>query len=115
MLRYITHFQSMQWNTLHQTAGLGESNLLDIPKYVKEGKNGLCYAYVLGKCQGWVCGKYPDGHMPASDISDEFATVLQQVLTAGIELQLTREPPTMQQQFTYNSAGASPKRYKRTA
>ena len=115
MARYITHFRSVQWKTLLQTAGLSEQDLPIIPKYIKEGKNGLCYAYVLGKCQGRVCGKYPEGHAPASEVLDKFAVALKQKLAAGVAHRLATDPPTTPQQFTRNPGGNNPKRYTRTA
>ena len=63
-----------------------------IPKYIKEGKNRLCYAYVLGKCHGQVCGKCPEQHVPALDVLDEFATALQQTLMAGVKCELPTTP-----------------------
>jgi hypothetical protein len=70
---------------LLQTTNITKSNLPILPQYIKDGQNGLCYAYILGKCQGRICGKYPAGHAPVTGIMEAFAMELSQLLTAGIE------------------------------
>jgi hypothetical protein len=115
MSRYITHFRSVQWKTLMQASQVSEGDLPTLPKYMKDGRNGLCYAYVLGKCQGRICGRYPEGHAPATDISDEFAQALCRALATGVEHRLATEPPNSQVHFTRNPGSATSKRYKRTA
>jgi hypothetical protein len=112
MARYITHFRSIQLRSLLRAAGLSEGELPTIPKYMKDGKNTLCYAYVLGKCQGKMCGKSPQGHAPASDIPDTFAKELSGRLRAAVEQRLAMEPPTLQGQY---GGGWQNKRFKRTA
>ena len=102
MAGYITHFRSVQWKALLQELGFNEQDLPTIPKYVKDGRNGLCYAYILGKCHRRVCGKYPEGHAPVSKVLDEFAMALKQKLAAGVAQRLATDPPTMTQQFTRN-------------
>jgi hypothetical protein len=112
MSRYITHFRSVQWKTLLKAATLTEADLRNLPSYVKNGKNTLCYAYILGKCQGKMCGKAPEGHAPASAISDDFAQALCNSLSSAVEHRLSTEPPLTQGQY---SGGYSSKRFKRTA
>jgi hypothetical protein len=112
MSGYITHFRSVQWKTLLKAGKLTEAELPTIPAYVKNGKNTLCYAYILGKCQGKMCGRAPDGHAPASAISDDFAHALCGSLSSAVQHRLATEPPLMQGQY---SGSYSSKRFKRTA
>ena len=112
MSRYITHFRSVQLRSLLRAANLTEADLPALPKYVETGKNGLCYAYVLGKCQGKMCGKAQQGHAPVSDITEDFAKALCGRLGLAVEHWLRTEPPTSPAQY---SGGHSQKRYKRTA
>lgn len=88
-----------RWRTL------AKKNLLVIPKYMVNGRNSLCYAHILGKCQGKMCGKAPDGHAPAGKISDAFARDLRGLLSAVVEKGLATEPPLTQGQYsgTYSS------------
>jgi hypothetical protein len=112
MARYITHFGSVQLQSLLRVAGLSEAELPTIPKYTKDGKNMLCYAYVLGKCQDKMCGKLPHGHASALDITDTFAKELCGRLRAAVEQRLAMEPPTLQGQY---GGGWPNKWFKRTA
>lgn len=64
-----------------------------LPKYISNGQNWLCYAYILGKCQGKMCGKSSEGHAPAGDIMDSFAHELCSLLEAGIKKRLVIPPP----------------------
>jgi hypothetical protein len=73
---YITHFRSVQWKTLLRAGKPTESDLPSIPAYVKNGKNTLCCVYILGKCQGKMSGKSPDGHALTRKISNDFARSL---------------------------------------
>ena len=82
---YVTHFRSIQWKLLLYTANLCESDLPTLPKYMRNGNNALCYAYILGKCQGQICKKYPEGHALVSDVMNAFARDLSQMLAAGVE------------------------------
>lgn len=112
MSKYITHFRSVQLKTLLRAANLNEANLPTIPKYVVNGKNTLCYAYVLGKCQGEICGKAPDGHAPVAAVSDEFAWELCGMLSGVVRTCLATEPPLTLGQY---SGSYSSKHFKRTA
>ena len=112
MARYITHFRSVQWKTLLRAGKLTEADLPTIPAYIKNGRNTLCYAYILGKCQGKMCGKAPEGHAPATCISDEFARSLCSLLSPAVEHRLNTEPPLTQGQYSGSHAS---KRFKRTA
>jgi hypothetical protein len=111
MARYITHFRSVQLKTLLGAANITEAELPVLPKYTAAGKNNLCYAYILGKCQGRYCGKASVGHAPVGDITDAFAQELCRVLSGGVEKRLATEPPNTPQQY---SGGYGSKRYKRT-
>lgn len=112
MSPYITHFRSVQLNGLLRAANLTEADLPVLPKYVTNGHNGLCYAYVLGKCQGKRCGKAGHGHAPVGDITDDFAKALCGRLGPAVEHRLRTEPPTPHGPY---SGGHPQKRYKRTA
>jgi hypothetical protein len=112
MARYITHFRNVQLRSLLRVAKLSEGDLPTIAKYMSQEKNGLCYAYILGKCQGKMCGKSPHGHAPATEIMDGFAKELCAKLASAVEQRLATEPPTTQGQY---GGGTPNKRYKRTA
>lgn len=112
MAGYVTHFRSVQLKSLLKTAQLSEADLPTIAKYVVNGKNGLCYAYVLGKCQGRMCGKFPKGHAPVADISDAFATELCGKLATAVAHRMATEPPMTQAQYV---GSPSHKQFKRTA
>lgn len=73
MASYISHFHSVQLKTLLKVSNVTKERLPTLPKYIRNGKNGLCYTYILGKCQGKRCGKSPEGHAPVGDITDTFA------------------------------------------
>ncbi len=44
--------------------------LLTLPKYVKDGKNSLCYNFDLGQCLGWHC-MFHSSHAPAANVTDD--------------------------------------------
>ena len=75
-------------------SNLCESDLPTLPKYTRNDNNALCSAYILGKCQGQICKKYPEGHVSVSDVTDAFARDLSHMLTVGVEFWLAMEPPT---------------------
>ena len=112
MSSYITHFRSVQLKGLLRAANLTEADLPVLSKYVANGHNGLCYVYVLGKCQGKMCGKAQSGHAPVGDITDEFAKSLCGRLGSAVEHRMRTEPPTPHGPY---SGGYPQKRYKRTA
>jgi hypothetical protein len=112
MASYITHFRSVQLKSLLNAANLTEADLPVIPKYVANGRNGLCYAYVLGKCQGKMCGKAEGGHAPVGDVSDDFANSLCGRLGSAVEHRMRTEPATPQGNYL---RGPAQKRYRRTA
>jgi hypothetical protein len=89
---YIRHFRSVQFRSLCRAAGLSEGDLPVEAKYVKNGKNLLCYSYVLGKCNGKYCGRAQDGHVPASTLSPGFVEQLCQKLRPGVETRRSTEP-----------------------
>ncbi len=112
MAPYITHFRSIQLRNLLRAANISESSLPTMQKYVSNGRNNMCYSYVLGKCQGRICGRAAVGHVPASEISDEFASSLCTALASGVEKRLATEPPTTFQSFQQQSPS---KRQRRSA
>lgn len=112
MATYITHFRSVQLRSLLRVASLAETDLPTLPKYMVQGKNTLCYSYVLGKCQGKMCGRFPHGHAPVADVSDAFASELCSKLASAVEKRMASEPPVTQAQY---SGSPGHKRFKRTA
>jgi hypothetical protein len=54
-----------------------------LQKYMVNGTNGLCYNYVLGKCNPKYC-THRGGHAKLVDITDEFANTLCTLLQPGI-------------------------------
>ena len=72
MEEYICHFRSVQFHSLCKTAGISEADLPTEAKFVKNGKNMLCYSYVLSKCNGKYYGRAQEGHAPASALSGVF-------------------------------------------
>ena len=89
---YIRHFRSVQFRMLCQAAGVSELELPVEEKYVRNGKNLLCYSYVLGKCNGKYCGRAQDGHAPANTLSPTFVEQLCQKLRPGVEARRNTEP-----------------------
>ena len=112
MAPYIAHFRSIQLRNLLRAANISEGALPTMQKYVSNGRNNMCYSYVLGKCQGRICGRAAVGHVPASEISDEFASSLCTALAPGVEKRLATEPPTTFQSFQQQSPS---KRQRRSA
>ena len=112
MSQYISHFRSVQFRNLLRAANVTEAMLPTLPQYAKEGKNNLCYLYVLGKCQGKICGRAAVGHVPALEIPDDFASTLCNMLAPVVEKRLATEPPTTHQMFPQTSPL---KRWKRSA
>ena len=93
-------------------AKLTEADLLTLPKYVENGKKSMSYSYVLGKCQGKMCGKAQQGHASVTDITATFAKDLCGWLASPVEEHLATEPPTTQGQY---SGGQAQKPFKETA
>jgi hypothetical protein len=69
---YVRHFRSVQLRMLCKASGITENELPMEPKYVRNGKNMLCYSYVLAKCNGKYCGRAAEGHVPVSELSASF-------------------------------------------
>ena len=78
-----------------EPANLSLDDLPKIGSYVKQGRNTLCYNYVLGHCTTHFCN-FKEGHAPATDITDEFArdmiAKLEGPLTQQLRLRLARLP-----------------------
>ena len=106
---YIRHFRSVQLRTLCKAAGITESDLPTEAKYLRNGKNMLCYSYVLGKCNGKYCGRAAEGHVNAGELSTEFVNRLCTLLKPGVDVRKATEPAA--QVSDYFSGG----KRKRTA
>jgi hypothetical protein len=109
---YIAHFRSVQLRNLLRAANIGEQALPTLPQYLVEGRNNLCYSYILGKCQGRICGRGNVGHAQASTLPNDFVTALCNVLAPGVEKRLATEPPTTLQTYQHSNPA---KRWKRSA
>jgi hypothetical protein len=110
MTPYISHFRSIQLRNLLRAANISEGSLPTIPKYLSNGRNNMCYSYVLGKCQGRICGRASGGHVPVSEITDEFASSLCNALAPGVEKRLATEPAATYQSFQQHQASKRQRR-----
>lgn len=81
---------------INLTALLNQVNLTidDLPKLSPEvsGTSGICYNWVLGRCQLENC-RHLDGHVNARDVTDEFAADLLGKLRPGITEFMTNGLP----------------------
>jgi hypothetical protein len=89
---YIRHFRSVQLRVLCKAAGITETDLPTEARYLRNGKNMLCYSYVLGKCNGKYCGRASEGHVAAGELSTEFVNRLCALLRPGVEARKATEP-----------------------
>jgi hypothetical protein len=89
---YIRHFRSVQLWLLCKAAGITDADLPTELQYVRNGKNLLCYSYVLGKCNGKYCGRAADGHVPAGELSPSFVEKLCNLLRPGVAARKATEP-----------------------
>jgi hypothetical protein len=96
---YIRHFRSVQLRLLCKAAGITEGDLPTDARYVKNGRNGLCYTYILGKCNGKYCNRAQEGHVPAGELSDSFVESLCNLLRPGVEARKATEPPAQEKDF----------------
>ena len=112
MAPYITHFRSVQFRNLLRAANITEKALTTLPQYTAEGRNNLCYSYILGKCQGRVCGRAAVGNAPATALPNDFVQGLCSMLAPGVEKRLIMEPPTTPQAYQHTNQA---KRWKRSA
>lgn len=80
---YIKKFQNVHLNKLLTFCRLTIDDLPTLPPTVSTGSGGICYNFILGKCTHAGC-QHKDGHINASDISDDFAAELLTKLRPGI-------------------------------
>ena len=64
----------------------------DLPKL--PGETRICYNYVLGKCTHQYC-KHKDGHINASEITDDFATALIDKIRPAVTHFIANGPPPL--------------------
>lgn len=107
--RYVSYFRSIQLKMLLNVGYNNEANVPTLPEYESNGRNGMCYAHILGKWQDKMCSKAPNGNAPVEDITEVFAYNLSSLLATRVEKQLAMEPPTTQYQFL---TGHSSKQFK---
>ena len=89
---YIHKFQNVRLNQLLQFANLTVDDLPTLPPTVNTGTNGTCYNFVLGKCTLPSC-QHKDGHVNATDVTDEFATAIITKLRPAVTKFLTNGAP----------------------
>ena len=71
-------------------AGVTWDDMPKLDKYNKPDGNALCYNFVLGKCTGRYC-THKQGHAPAADIPNDFASSLCTMLKPGIDNMATKQ------------------------
>ena len=81
---YIPHFRSVQFLSLCKAANVTKVMLPTITSNISNGHNRVCDFYLLGDCQGKICGHMPEGHIPVTDIMNHFAQELHWLLAPGI-------------------------------
>lgn len=65
-------------------AGVTWPDMPKIDRYVEGNTNKLCYNYILGKCTSRYC-THRQGHAPATEITNDFATTLCTALRPGLD------------------------------
>lgn len=83
MTPFMTRIGRLQITRIMALANTTWNDMPKIQKYMSADKNGLCYNYVLGKCNPRYC-THRTGHAAVADISDEFADTLCTLLKPGI-------------------------------
>ena len=79
--------QFIQLGAVLRNANLTVNDLPTLPKYMLNGRNTLCYNYVLGHCSSKFCNfRTNGGHAPAEDITNDFANQMIQVMEAPLEI-----------------------------
>ena len=53
-------------------SGMTIDELPKLPAYVKDGKNTLCYTYVLRQCTSKFCALFQAGHALATALTEDF-------------------------------------------
>ena len=81
---YLQKFRRVQLTALMRQGNLTFDGLPTLPAYTADGRNMLCYNYLLGKCNTRFCVN-PNGHARAADVTDEFAQQLMEKLNPAIQ------------------------------
>jgi hypothetical protein len=95
------YFKKVQGIRLLQMLSHCNLTVDDLPSLPSSGASNLCYNFILGYCNNPTCTRL-DGHVAATDISDEFATELLQKLRPAMN------------EFIANGAPRRPKRRRQT-
>ena len=73
---------------LNRILKLGNLTINDLPhldRFLVDGRNNLCYNWVLGRCTGRRCSFIQSGgHVPADQITTEFAQEMVAKLTSPL-------------------------------
>lgn len=74
MTGHLRENQYIQLGAVLRNSNLTFSDLPTLPKYMLNGRNTLCYNYVLGNCSSKFCNfRASGGHAPVEDITNDFA------------------------------------------
>ena len=75
----------IQLGAVLRNSNLTFNDLPTLPKYMLNGRNTLCYNYVLGNCSSKFCNfKNNGGHAPVEDITNDFANRMIQLMEAPL-------------------------------
>lgn len=86
MTGHLRDNQYIQLGAVLRNSNLTFNDLPTLPKYMLNGRNTLCYNYVLGNCSSKFCNfRASGGHAPVEDISNDFANRMIQVMEAPLE------------------------------
>ena len=81
MAGHLRDNQYIQLGAVLRSSNLTFDDLPTLPKYMLNGRNTLCYNYVLGNCSSKFCNyKNSGGHAPVEDITNDFANRMIQVM-----------------------------------
>ena len=82
---------SLSLKKVLDAAGVTWDKLPSIQKYITpNGKNDLCYNWVMGYCQSKHCNRK---HAPKEDVPDVFATGMIDLLQTGFDYMANVEGP----------------------
>jgi hypothetical protein len=83
MTPFLARIGRLQITRVMALANATWNDMPKVQKYMSNETNGLCYNYVLGKCNPKYC-THRSGHAKVADLSDEFANTLCTLLQPGL-------------------------------